>query len=126
MITKQYTRSSKMITWTRYGGNKVPVATVDDATTPEAHKINCEEFAIVSYVQNGSTYGNYKNDPIAKQAMDNTYDAEIEPDLYGAVFISEYKALKNNTTTVEQEEDDLEEDLEEDVDFTEEDESNED
>tara|TARA_R100000426_G_C4812774_1_gene107161 strand:- start:69 stop:428 length:360 start_codon:yes stop_codon:yes gene_type:complete len=92
-----------MITWTRQGGNKVPVATVDDITTPEAHKINCEEFAIVSYVANGSSYGNYKNDPIAKEAMLNTYDEKIEPDLYGEVFISEYKALKNNTTTVPQE-----------------------
>ena len=84
-----------MITWIKQQGNKVPVATVDDATTPEAHRNNCEEFAIVSYVANGSTYGNYKSDPLVKQAMDNTYDAEIEPDLYGDVFISEYKALKN-------------------------------
>ncbi len=92
-----------MITWTKQNGNKVPVATVDDATTPEAHRINCEEFAIVSYIANGSSYGNYRNDPIAKEAINNTYDAEIEPDLYGEVFISEYKALKNNTTTVAQE-----------------------
>ncbi len=92
-----------MITWTRQGGNKVPVATVDDATTPEAHKRNCEEFAIISYIANGSSYGNYIADPLIKQAIDNTYDVEIEPDLYGAVFISEYRALKNKDAVVEEE-----------------------
>tara|TARA_R100000231_G_scaffold78877_1_gene60948 strand:+ start:277 stop:606 length:330 start_codon:yes stop_codon:yes gene_type:complete len=109
-----------MITWTRHGGNKVPVATVDDATTPEAHRNNCEEFAIVSYVANGSTYGNYKNDPIAKQAMDNTYDAEIEPDLYGDVFISEYRALKNKDAVVEEETVDFDEEETEEIEETEE------
>lgn len=93
------------IQWLRGPGNAKTISvSVDENDTPEGHRINCEEFALMAYIQLGeSTYGNFKTDPIAKEAIDNTYSTEQDPNEYGIKFWDEYCALKDNTTTVPQE-----------------------
>ena len=93
------------LTWIRGpGGAKLPAVKVEHDPTPEAHRINCEEFAMMAYMTLGHmSMGNYRTDPLAKEAINNTYSLDIDANEYGIKFWDEYCALKDNTTTVPQE-----------------------